>query len=434
MEAALPETEAERLAALRACRILDTDAEDFYDSLTRVAALACGTPLAAVSLVDLDRQWFKSALGLDVRETPRDVAFCAHTILQPDVMAVPDAALDPRFADNPLVTGSPHIRFYAGAPLVTEDGHALGDLCVADRAPRRIAPEQEDALRTLARLVVRQIERGRWAHARADQAAPDEAVKLLAREREVTAALQRSLLQMPPAGTFAGLDVASYIASATDGLDVGGDYLDAFPLAGKKVALVVGDVTGKGLESAARTAEAKYVLRAYLSESERPADALKRLNDYLWAASGRDAALRGMEATVSFICLALAVVDTASGKAWVASAGAEQPLIVRASGAAEAVPVAGLPLRVQPAVEYDERHLSLAAGDLLVMATDGVTEARGHKLLGYEGLTELAVQAHPHPSANQVARMIGDGARNFASGQLRDDIAVLVARLRQPEA
>lgn len=152
-----PDNEDARLVALHGLDILDTPPEEAFDDLTRLAAHLCGVPIAAVSLIDSERQWFKSILGLAARETPRDDAFCAHTILQPGLTVVPDAANDARFADNPLVTGDPNIRFYAGAPLVTEDGHVLGSLCVIDRVPRRLSPEQEAALRMLGRQAASQL-------------------------------------------------------------------------------------------------------------------------------------------------------------------------------------------------------------------------------------------------------------------------------------
>ncbi len=161
----VPTNENERLEALHQTDILETAAEDAYDDISRLIAHLCGVPIAAVSLVDAERQWFKSIVGLDVRETPREIAFCAHTILQPDLMVVPDARADPRFSDNPLVTGDPNIRFYAGAPLVTQDGFALGSLCVIDRVPRQLTAPQEMALRLLARLVTQQLETARYVAA-----------------------------------------------------------------------------------------------------------------------------------------------------------------------------------------------------------------------------------------------------------------------------
>ncbi len=139
--------------------VLDTPAEPGFDDLVRLASRICKAPLALVSLVDAERQWFKARLGLDISETPRDVAFCAHAILRPgEVLHVPDATRDARFADNPGVTAIPGIRFYAGVPLVTGEGHALGTLCVADRSVRALDEEQLDALRVLGRQVVAQLE------------------------------------------------------------------------------------------------------------------------------------------------------------------------------------------------------------------------------------------------------------------------------------
>lgn len=150
--------EARRLRALQSYAVLDTDAEQAYDDLTALAAQVLGVPVALVSLIDRDRQWFKSRVGLDVSETPRSQAFCDHAIRSQDVMVVPDATLDPRFADNPLVQGEPRIRFYAGAPLITPSGAALGTLCIIDRQPRAFDEQQRATLAMLGRQVMAQLE------------------------------------------------------------------------------------------------------------------------------------------------------------------------------------------------------------------------------------------------------------------------------------
>lgn len=161
--APLPANEFKRLEALRRYRLLDTPREQGFDDTTLLASFICETPIALISLIDVDRQWLKSAIGLSVTETPRDQAFCAHTILQRDVMVVEDATQDNRFAENPLVTGNPNIRFYAGAPLVDQEGHGLGSLCVIDRKPRQLSDRQMEALRALARKVMQEIEYRRVA-------------------------------------------------------------------------------------------------------------------------------------------------------------------------------------------------------------------------------------------------------------------------------
>ena len=164
MKADLPINEIQRLKALHDLAILDSPREQSFDDVALVAMHVCDVPVAVVSLVDKDRQWFKSCLGLTATETSRDVAFCAHAILTPsDIFIVEDSTKDERFKDNALVTGEPFIRFYAGAPLVTDEGMALGTLCVIDYQPRQLTAQQREVLLALARQVV-QLLRLRAAH------------------------------------------------------------------------------------------------------------------------------------------------------------------------------------------------------------------------------------------------------------------------------
>ena len=181
MSAPLPANEEARLDALRDLEILDTAPEPEFDDLALIASQICGTPISLISLVDRDRQWFKSKVGIEAKETSRDVAFCAYAILQGGLSVVSDAMVDPRFSTNPLVTTDPKIRFYAGAPLRTSDGLAVGTLCVLDRTPRKLSGEQENALRALARQVEAQLElRRRLLHERkeADEALHEKEVSV----------------------------------------------------------------------------------------------------------------------------------------------------------------------------------------------------------------------------------------------------------------
>ncbi|KZY71542.1 hypothetical protein A3737_29380, partial [Oleiphilus sp. HI0065] len=149
---AKPENERDRIADLHSLNILDTPADKWFEAITGVAKQLFNVPIVAVSLVDENRQWFKSIQGLEVHETGRDESFCGHAILQDDLLYIPDTLRDPVFADNPLVTGEPHIRFYAGCPIVSANGYKLGTICIIDRVPRMFAPGQLNGLRQLALL------------------------------------------------------------------------------------------------------------------------------------------------------------------------------------------------------------------------------------------------------------------------------------------
>ncbi|MDH3228631.1 MAG: PAS domain S-box protein [Alphaproteobacteria bacterium] len=158
----VPDDEADRLEALLDYAILDTAPEEGFDRITRIASRILDVPMCLVSLVDTDRQWFKSKQGLDADQTPRNVAFCAHAIMEDQVMVVPDATKDARFRDNPLVRGEPNVRFYAGAPLRSWSGHNVGTLCVIDQNPRKPTPEQQEILADLAKVVVDEMELRLW--------------------------------------------------------------------------------------------------------------------------------------------------------------------------------------------------------------------------------------------------------------------------------
>ena len=158
IEAPPPADEIERIARLNSYNVLDTLPEQQFDDLTELAAQICGSRISLISLVDSNRQWFKSRVGLDAEETDRKYAFCAHAIHGDELFYVPDATQDDRFADNPLVTGEPHVVFYAGAPIITPDGHRLGSLCVIDDHPRELTDEQQAALVRLSRQVTSNLE------------------------------------------------------------------------------------------------------------------------------------------------------------------------------------------------------------------------------------------------------------------------------------
>lgn len=420
--------EEARLEALHRYHILDTPRERDFDDITRLIARICDAPIAVVSLIDRDRQWFKSEVGLGVRETPLDTSICAHALLQSELFVVPDTLLDPRFADNPLVTGPPHLRFYAGTLLKTQDGHALGTLCVLDYKPRNLTDEQRDALQILGRQVMTQIE---LRHRIAEQAqviverqqAQERLEAAYARERNIARTLQEALLPDLSRRTFADVEVIPIYQAAWQEAQVGGDFYDAFSLPDGSVALVVGDVAGKGLAAATRTAEAKYALRVFLREDPQPARALTRLNNFLSEAPGEE------DDNLRFIGLTLAVIAPSSGVVRLAMAGAEPPTLLRRDGGVVTCLSHGLPLGIFSGADYQNVSLTLAPGDTLLLVTDGLTEARNaDSFLELEGVQMLALKAQNAPTLQAMGNAILEGAQQFASGSLHDDACLLLAR------
>jgi len=196
MTAPIPKNEKQRLKVLWQYSVLDTMAEEIFDDLSELAARIYEGRVAMITLVDEDRQWFKAKVGVSINETSRDISFCAHAITQPGLFIVPDATRDERFAKNPLVKSDPKVRFYAGAPLVSPDGYALGTLCVIDKVPRELRPEQKQALRILARHVVSQLELRRRSNELADARQEKAQIqKDLKQARGDLAKVRRELLQ-----------------------------------------------------------------------------------------------------------------------------------------------------------------------------------------------------------------------------------------------
>ncbi len=202
----MPIDESARLAALGAYRVLDTDPEKAFDDLALLASEICDTPIALITLVDEKRQWFKAHIGTSLRETDRGISFCAHAIEAPGIFVVPDAMNDERFRENPLVRQDPNIRFYAGAPLVTPEGQALGTLCVIDRVPRTLTDRQRHALDVLRRQVEAQLELRRNLHAleaalaERDRAEAEQAA-LVAELREALEKVDKLTTLMPYCST-----------------------------------------------------------------------------------------------------------------------------------------------------------------------------------------------------------------------------------------
>lgn len=257
-----------------------------------------------------------------------------------------------------------------------------------------------------------------------------QAEKLLAhayeKEHRIAEALQDSLLSRPALDAFPHLETETLYRAAHHEARVGGDYFDLFLMNENKIALVVGDVSGKGLNAAVRTAEMKYALRGFLREHPDAATGLRRLNSFICESQELE-----KEQQLFFLCLTVAVIEPLEGKADVCVAGAEPPLIVRTDGTVNAIPVSGMPLGVDASAEYDGYEVEIAESDIFLVATDGITEARrGKELLGFEGFTRLVKQCGPNGSLKSIGSCVLERAEEFAHGNFTDDVCLLLARVK----
>jgi sigma-B regulation protein RsbU (phosphoserine phosphatase) len=411
----IPENEAERMAAVRRYDVLDTPPDGAFDRITALAAKHFDVPISIVSIVDTDRIWFKSHHGIDVPEIDRDPGLCASAILGDGAWIVEDAQRDPRTMANPLVAGEMGLRFYAGAPLVTQDGYSLGTLCVIDQDPREFTEEQAETLSDMAAVVMDELELRLAARKVVDQQ------QTLRRQAEQMArALQQSLLP-PELPAIEGAELHSLYLPADAGV-VGGDFYDAFAVADRTV-LVVGDVSGKGAEAAAVTASTRHTIRTAALSTTSPGEILATLNHAMFL--GRD------EADLRHYCTAaVATVRPRPGGGLAldfASGGHPPAIVLRADGSTEELGATGLAPGWYRETGFEEVACELAPGEALVLFTDGITEARvPGGMLGSEAFAATLVGARARPAAGIVAAI--EQAIERPDVEVRDDAAALVLK------
>lgn len=410
------QTEMRRMATVRRYEILDAPPEGAFDEITQLTAGLLHVPIALMTIVDSDRIWFVSRYGLEADQVPRESGLCASTIEQDRAWVINDAAADPRTRDNPLVAGEPGLRFYAGVPLRTRDGYNIGTLCIADFAPRSVSDQAIQTLRQLAGMALNELELRLTELERLHLASERR------RDAErVAATLQESLLPgaLPPTP---GLDiVARYHVANSE--QVGGDFYDVVDADGA-VALVVGDVCGKGTQAAAMTGKTRWSLRTLLLDAWTPSGALNRLNQVL---------VRSADAGERYCTVALARAYALPGTGvglTLSLGGHPHPLVVRAGGSIEHAGRTAPIIGYFPDATFYDTELTLAPGELMILFTDGMLEAvQGH---GSSEDSRLRTLLAPMigSCARVVADRLDDALRTSAlcDGSLRDDAAYLVLR------
>jgi len=412
-----------RMAAVNATGLLDTEPERPFDDLAGLAATITGCERAFITLVDEDRSFWKSCVGVDLTQAPARQgtvreSFCYFLVgLEGAPFAVEDAAEDPRTRDHPSVRPM-KIGAWAGYPVLGPAAEVLGSMCVIDENPHRWQPAELAALATLARSVSNEINlRGSLTQAR----------ESLLATRALARSLQDSLLP-PVLQTVPGLDAAAFYQPAAGGTTVVGDFYDLFNARGPWWSVVVGDVCGKGTEAAKVTALARYTLRADAADHLSPATVLLRLN----------AALLDQQTDGRFLTAAYATFRLTPGglTGRLCCAGHPPPLIRRADGTVRRVDSGGVAVGIMPGIQLADARFRLAPGDLMLLYTDGATEARpqpatpGAKrpLFGEDALAAALASTHDLDAADTVTRLssiLAQHTGDWAS----DDTALLAIRV-----
>lgn len=420
VEPFVPFDEAARISAVRRHHIVDTPPDAVLDHITALAARMFDVPIAIVSVVDTDRVWFKSHHGLpDLCQIGREPGLCASAILDQGPWIVTDAAADPRTSAHPLVTGSFGLRFYAGVPLTTHDGHNLGTLCVLDVQPREVTEANMANLRDLGTLVVDEMELRLTAR---QTIAQEE--RLRREAEELADALQASLLP-PKTPDLPGMEIATRYLAGELGLKVGGDFFDVFRLASNDWGIVLGDACGKGARPASLAALSRWTIRASSVHKFTPSGILREVNAALLA--DNDESLDGHFCTAVFSRLEL---DTCGAWLTLSSAGHPLPVLVRRSGRVELRGHAAVPLGMFQEIQPVDERVGLGPGDALVLYTDGITEARNltGEPFGEERLL-TTLRELTGASAAAIADGIVEEARQFSGERFDDDVAIVVVRV-----
>ncbi len=381
--------EDDRLSALYALDVLDSEPEERFDRVTRLAQQLFGVPMALVTLVDRERQWFKSRQGIVASETPRRDAFCNATIASPDTTVIPDAQVDERFRASKLVTGSPHIRFYAGHPIEAPGGERVGALCILDSHPRELSELERVALKDLALYVQKELTDSE-DHRRA-------------------AEMQRNLLPLrAPVVPDYELAAACVPAGA-----VGGDFYDWYPTA-EGLRFTVGDVMGKGIAAALMMATVRAVVRSAVV-----------LEDVAATVTHTAATLDpDLDATRTLVTLVHAELRTSDGSVRYVDAGHGLTVLVRSDGTAERLPSANLPLGAPGQEHWEAGEAQLEPGDTLAVFSDGVLDLFDGSLAAVEDLSGLVCAAR---GAEDVVARIAERA---SATRLVDDVTLVVVRRR----
>ena len=421
----LPENETERLASLHALQLLDTPKEQRFDRIVELTKAVLGAPIAYIALIDSDRQWFKAKTGMCdvVTQTPRDESFCGHAILQDTPLIIEDALKDPRFFDNPMVTGEPRVRFYAGHPLRSEAGHNIATLCVVDTDPRSFTSADMEKFHRLADMAEHEL--NMLGLIATQQEMIETRNALVASQQQLASELSEAadyVTQfLPPRAV--GVDQAvrfdyQFIASSR----LGGDLLGFHDIDDDHQAFWLLDVTGHGVGASLLSVSAGNAIRSgQLSADPRdPAGLMATLNN----------AFPMEQNSNKFFTIWYGVYQHSTRTLRYATAGHHPALLVGPDGHQQRLGVPGLMIGVVPDNAYEGRSVTAEPGSRLYLFSDGLYEVRGggeDRLLGLEGLAEIIGRANNGACAKTRAEYIIRHVRDYKGGKTEfdDDVSLL---------
>ena len=387
----LPDNETERLASLHALQLLDTPQEKRFDRVVNLAKAVLDVPIAYIALIDSDRQWFKSKAGIcdTLNQTARDQSFCGHTILQDEPLIVEDALEDPRFFDNPMVTGEPYVRFYAGHPLKSEAGHNVATLCVVDTQPRALDEHQLQQFHRLADMAEHELNMLGLIATQQEMIETRNALvasqQALARELSEAADYVTQFLpprEVSPTDTVR-IDY-QFVASSR----LGGDLLGFHDIDDDHQAFWLLDVTGHGVGASLLSVSAGNAIRsgALSADPREPAALLATLNKAFPMEQNNN----------KFFTIWYGVYQYSTRTLRYAAAGHHPALLVKPDGTKQSLGVPGLMIGVMPEIEYEVQSITVEPGSRLYLFSDGLYEVRGgehEELLGLNGIADLITQA-----------------------------------------
>ena len=421
----LPENEQERLASLHALELLDSPKEQRFDRIVSLTKAVMGVPIAYIALIDSDRQWFKSKIGMcdALSETSRDESFCGHAILQDTPLVIQDALKDPRFFDNPMVTGEPYVRFYAGHPLQSQAGHNIATLCVVDTLPREFSDEEMDRFAHLAAMAERELSmlgviatQHEMIETRNALVASQQA---LARELSEAADYVYQFLPAREVGIDEPVHIDyQFIASSR----LGGDLLGYHAIDDDHQAFWLLDVTGHGVGASLLSVSAGNAIRSgQLSADPRDPGALvQTLNNAFPMERNND----------KFFTIWYGVYQRSTRTLTYTTAGHHPAVLIEADGERQSLGMPGLMIGVVPDTKYQAQSIVVQPGSKLYLFSDGLYEIRGgqdDKLLGLDGIADFISQANHGNCSKTRLEQVLEQVHTYRGGEAMfdDDVSLL---------